>query len=82
MSKLLSPIVLVPLALILVVTGLVLIRAAEVAMVEDVKQGTKVLVCNIDGFDKAVDPKKVTDYSDGTWFFTNGYSRTCKLKSP
>ena len=82
MSKLLSPIVLVPLALILVVAGLVLIRAAEVAMVEDVKQGTKVLVCNIDGYDKPVDPEKVTDYSDGTWFFINGYSRTCTLKNP
>lgn len=82
MSKLFSPLILVPIALVGAITALILIRASETALVKEVQQGTKVLVCNIDGYDKAIDPEKVTDYSGGTWFFTNGYSETCKLKSP
>lgn len=79
MSKLLSPLVLVPLALLSLVVVSALVRASEVALVKEVQQGTKVLSCRIDGYAKTVDPKKVTDYSDGTWFFTNGYSKTCTM---
>lgn len=77
MSKLFSPLILVPIALVTVITALVLLRAGELALVKEVQQGTKVITCNIDGYMKTIDPEKVTDYSDGTWYFTNGYSKSC-----
>lgn len=81
MSKLFSPLILVPIALVGAITALILIRAAETALVEEVQQGTKVLYCYIDDYVKIIDPEKVSDYSGGTWYFTDGYSTTCILNN-
>lgn len=47
--------------------------------VDDIKSGNKTLVCNIDNEKKTIDPKMVEDYSEGVWFFTNGYSKSCTV---
>lgn len=48
--------------------------------VDDVKSGNKTLVCVIDNEKKTIDPKLVEGYSDGVWFFTNGYSKSCVVR--
>lgn len=47
--------------------------------INDVKSGNKTLVCNIDNEKKKIDPKLVEDHSDGVWYFTNGYSKSCTV---
>ncbi len=77
MSKLFSPLILVPIVLVAAISALVLLRAGELALVKEVQQGAKVITCNRGGYMKTIDPEKVTDYSNGTWYFTDGYSKTC-----
>lgn len=41
--------------------------------------GKAVLYCfMIDGWRK-IDAKKITDFSDGRWYFTNGSASSCKF---
>lgn len=45
-------------------------------VLKSVKSGDKVLVCN----GNIVEPDLVEDFSDGTWFFINGYAKNCEVK--
>lgn len=46
---------------------------------EKVQSGEYKLECVLVTGVKTIDPAKVEDYLDGTWLFTNGYSRNCKV---
>ena len=46
-----------------------------------VQSGELVLECNLRKTGLTIiDPEKVTDHSDGTWWFTNGVSSRCTTK--
>jgi len=45
------------------------------SMVENVKNGTSVLVCN----DRTIAPDMVMDMVDGVWIFKNGSMRNCHV---
>ena len=64
----------------LVLVCLFILSQIDRQYVDDIKSGNKTLVCNIDNEEKKIDPKLVEDHSDGVWFFTNGYSKSCAVR--
>lgn len=45
-------------------------------IVDQVKNGSTVLVCN----DKVVPKERIVDFMDDTWIFDNGYAKNCEVK--
>ena len=64
--------------LILAVVGLYLTHSEDSTKFAKVKSGALTLECHIGGGYKVIDPSKVTDYSEGRWFFTNGSAAQCR----
>lgn len=63
--------------LILTVVGLYLTHSEDSTRLTKVKSGELTLECHIGDDHVEIDPSKVTDYSDGRWFFTNGSATQC-----
>lgn len=63
--------------LILTVVGLYLTHSEDSTRLTQVKSGELTLECHIGDDHVEIDPSKVTDYSDGRWFFTNGSATQC-----
>jgi len=51
----------------------------EKLLIAAVKSNEVALLCHLDTGLKKIDPNLILDFSDGVWFFTNGYSKTCEL---
>ena len=62
---------------ILAVVGLYLTHSEDSSKLTKVKSGELTLFCHIGDDHVEIDPSKVTDYSDGRWFFTNGSAIQC-----
>ena len=56
------------------------LRSSELAAIESVQSGEKVLMCDMPDGARAIDPTLVVDLVDGKWLFTNGYAGGCVLK--
>ena len=56
------------------------LRSSELAAIESVRSGDKVLMCDMPDGARAIDPALVVDLVDGKWLFTNGYAGGCVLK--
>ena len=63
--------------LILAVMGLYLTHSEDSTRLAEVQSGSITLVCHIGDDHVEIDPSKVTDYSDGRWFFSNGSATQC-----
>lgn len=63
---------------ILTVVGLYLTYSEDSSRLTEVLDGELTLVCHIGDDYIEVDPSKVTDYSGGRWFFTNGSATQCR----
>lgn len=46
----------------------------------DVTNGDKILKCYINNEERVIDKSKIESYSDGVWYFNNGYSKSCKVE--
>ena len=62
---------------ILAVVGLYLTHSEDSNRLSKVQSGELTLVCHIGDDHVEIDPSKVTDYSDGRWFFSNGSATQC-----
>ena len=49
-------------------------------ILSDLKEGRTTLHCNIGGYEKQIPPEMIVDKYNDTFIFTNGYSKTCKIK--
>lgn len=49
-------------------------------LLKQVQTGEKNLVCQLAKGLISIEPNKVENYINGTWYFTNGYSTNCKIK--
>ena len=56
------------------------LRSSELAAIESVQSGVRVLMCDMPDGARAIDPALVVDLVDGKWLFTNGYAGGCVLK--
>ena len=67
---------------IAIIVGLLhYLNAPERKRLAQVKSGELVLECNMRKTGLTIiAPEKVTDHSDGTWWFTNGVSSRCTTK--
>jgi len=64
----------------LIILALVAISAQLIfdnTLLEDIKNGKKLLICN----GKQVSPELVVNFSDDLWWFVNGYAKNCEVKS-
>lgn len=66
----------------IVIIGLVVISLVSCVValsynpvLSSVKSGESTLNCN----DRVVDKEMVTDFSDGIWFFKDGYAKNCEI---
>jgi len=50
--------------------------AFDDALLKDIQTGKKLLICN----GKHIAPEMVTGFSDGIWWFRNGYAKNCEVK--
>lgn len=58
------------------------LRSSELAAIESVRSGDKVLKCDMPDGTRDIDPALVVDLVDGKWLFMNGFSSTCVLVAP
>lgn len=56
------------------------LRSSELAAIESVRSGVRVLMCDMPDGARAIDPALVVDLVDGKWLFMNGYAGGCVLK--
>ena len=56
------------------------LRSSELAAIESVRSGEKVLMCDTPDGARVIDPTLVVDLVDGKWLFTTGYAGGCVLK--
>ena len=49
-------------------------------ILSDLREGRTTLHCNIDGYEKQIPPEMIVGKHNDTFIFTNGYSKTCKIK--
>ena len=60
------------------VVFLLLAGAEDASRAAKVQLGKSVLVCDISGRGEVeIDPAKVTGFSEGRWYFTNGSATQC-----
>ena len=48
-------------------------------LVDEVRRGNKTLTCMLISGETEINPDKVTDYSDGVWYFVNGSAVNCTV---
>jgi hypothetical protein len=70
-----------PLILFVILLGfLSFLYSIDRKILSDLKEGKTTLHCNIDGYEKQIPPEMIVDKYNDTFIFTNGYSKTCKIK--
>lgn len=68
------------LATLAVVSLLVGLAKADNDLTDQVKSGKKILICHLKQGEIQVSPDKITHFSEGRWYFTNGSATQCEVK--
>lgn len=63
--------------LTLAVVGFYLTHSEDSSRLAKVQSGELTLECHIGDGSRVIDPAKVTNYSEGRWFFSNGSATQC-----